>query len=71
MTGDTAAGLAFGGGAGFLEKSATVLKVVAGRVGEDLEATVKLRGLPSISETPREAIVDFFQLCGMRIEGGS
>lgn len=54
LAGETAAGLDLG--AFFLEKIATVLKV-AGLEGDgaDLDAPVKLRGLPSISETPREA----------------
>lgn len=54
LIGETAAGLDLGGGAGFfLEKRATVLKVE--EVGaEDLTEAVKLRGLPSISLTPRE-----------------
>lgn len=55
---DTADGLGFGAGAAgfFLEKRATVLKVdgVDGE-GADLEELLKLRGFPSISETPREA----------------
>lgn len=57
-TGAAAAGLDLGAGAAgfFLEKSATVLKV-AGLDGDgaDLDAPVKLRGLPSISDTPNEA----------------
>lgn len=52
-----ATGLALGGGAFFLEKSATVLKVAGlEAVGaDDLAAPLKLRGFPSISDTPREA----------------
>lgn len=51
------AGLDLGGGAGFfLEKRATVLKVAGLEgVGADLAATLKLRGFPSISDTPRDA----------------
>lgn len=56
--GETAEGLGFGAGAAgfFLEKRATVLKVAGlDGVGADLDELLKLRGLPSISETPREA----------------
>ena len=55
--GETGAGFDLGGGAAFfLEKRATVLKVAGlDGVGADLEAPLKLRGFPSISETPREA----------------
>lgn len=51
------AGLDLGGGADFFfENRATVLKVdgLEG-VGADLAATLKLRGFPSISDTPRDA----------------
>jgi hypothetical protein len=54
--GETAEG--FGLGAGFfLEKRATVLNVAGvDAAGEaDLVAPLKLRGFPSISDTPREA----------------
>lgn len=51
------AGFDLGGGAFFLEKSATVLKVAGlEAVGAaDLAAPLKLRGFPSISDMPREA----------------
>jgi hypothetical protein len=57
LSGETATGLDLGGGAAFfLEKSATVLKVAGLEgVGADLAAPLKLRGFPSISDTPREA----------------
>lgn len=57
-TGEAAAGLALAGGAAFfLEKSATVLKVTGlDAVGAaDLATPLKLRGFPSISDTPSEA----------------
>lgn len=56
-TRETATGLDLGGDAFFLEKSATVLKVAGlEAVGaDDLAAPLKLRGFPSISDTPREA----------------
>lgn len=45
-----------GGAAFFLEKRATVLKVAGfDAVGADLVVPLKLRGFPSISDTPREA----------------
>lgn len=58
LAGATAAGLDLGAGAAgfFLEKRATVLKVAGLEgVGADLDALVKPRGLPSISDTPIEA----------------
>lgn len=57
-TGATAADFDFGGGAAFfLEKRATVLHVAGLDAVEAavLVAPLKLRGFPSISDTPREA----------------
>lgn len=60
-TGETAEVFCFGGGAAafFLEKRATVLKV-AGLEGDgaDLVTPLKLMGLPSISDMPREAMFE-------------
>lgn len=54
-TGETLLDLA-GEAAFFLEKSATVFTVAAPEAeGADRAAGVKLRGLPNISETPRDA----------------
>lgn len=68
--GETAAGLALGE-AFFLEKRATVLKV-AGLEGEGAVrvAPEKLRGLPSISETPREGAAVVAAREAMMVGGG-
>ena len=54
--GETTAGFGLGA-AFFLEKRATVLNVAGVDAGgtADLVAPLKLRGFPSISDTPREA----------------
>ena len=53
--GERTAALALAGAAFFLEKRATVLKVAGLEAeGAVLVAPEKLRGFPSISETPRE-----------------
>lgn len=68
--GETAAGLALAGAAFFLEKRATVLKVAGLEAeGAVLEAPEKLRGLPSISETPREEAAVVAAREAMRVTG--
>ena len=54
--------LALGGGAGFfLENKATVLNVAGfdANGADDLDTALKLRGVPSISDTPKDAIFFF------------
>lgn len=60
-----------GGAAFFLEKRATVLKVVAlEAVGADLAAPLKLNGVPLISEMPMEAAaVDAATVADAMMEG--